>query len=83
MIPNRAITKQGGQSTVRVLTGDVFEQRVVTTGISNTQYTEITGGLSEGEKVVIQTTASTTAITNQSSSPMGGPPDGGGGPPPF
>lgn len=70
MVPNRAITKQKGQSYVTVeKTGDkgtTQEQVAVTTGISNSQYTEITEGIAEGDTVVIPiTTSSSSSSTDQ------------------
>ncbi|MDP2931454.1 MAG: hypothetical protein Q8O05_03005, partial [Chloroflexota bacterium] len=61
LVPTRAIIRQGQQITVQVIKNSVIESRIITTGISNNQYTEVTEGLSEGEKVVIQ--ASTTGTT--------------------
>jgi RND family efflux transporter MFP subunit len=91
MVLSRAISKQGTDSIVHVVKGETTETMVVKTGITNTQYTEITEGLSEGEQVAIMTTTSSTkATTTQSTSsqsmPMmnmgGGAPPSGGGPPP-
>jgi HlyD family secretion protein len=72
MAPNRAISKQGTNSIVKIEKGETPEIRVVKTGISNSQYTEITEGLSEGEKVII--TSTTTSTTTQSSSSQPRPP---------
>jgi hypothetical protein len=84
MVPNKAVSRQGSDKVVKVLEGDKTETRVVKVGISNSQYTEIVEGLSEGEQVVISTTTTTTQ-TGTSQSSMGGmgvgPP--GGGAPPF
>lgn len=84
MVPNRAITRSGGQTTVQVLKGDTPEERIIKTGIANVTYTEVTEGLSEGDKVVLPQ-ATTTTSTQQSSQGqtfripgLGGPP---GGPP--
>jgi len=70
MVPNGAITTQGRQSYVQVMSAEgTPEERAITTGISNWQYTEVTEGLSEGEQVVVtQGTASTT----QQQGPPGG-----------
>jgi len=70
LVPNGAITTQGWQSYVQVMSADgTTEERLITTGISNWQYTEVTEGLSEGEQVVVtQGTASTT----QQEGPPGG-----------
>jgi len=89
LVPSTAITSQGGQSFVRVVTATgAVEERAVQTGLSDYQYTEITQGLSEGDKVEITsastTAAATTAAVNQQ--PSGGMMipglDSGGGAPP-
>jgi RND family efflux transporter MFP subunit len=66
LVPNGAIITQGGQSYVQVVLADgTVEDRAITTGISNWQYTEITEGLSEGELVVIPEGTSTSSTTGQ------------------
>ena len=63
LVPNTAITTQLGQAYVQVmLPSGITEKRVIKTGISNWQYTEVTDGLKEGEKVVVPqgTTSSST-----------------------
>jgi len=67
LIPNSAITTQGRQTYVQVMSQDgIIEERSITTGISDWQYTEVTEGLSEGEQVVVpQGTTTTTSTTQQ------------------
>ncbi|MBA7688727.1 hypothetical protein ES703_97216 [subsurface metagenome] len=66
LVPNSAITSSGRQTYVKVVSPDgVIEDRLVITGISDWQYTEIIEGLSEGEKVVIPETTTTTSTTQQ------------------
>ncbi len=68
LIPNAAITSQGGQIHVQVVSPDgVTEERVIKTGISNWQFTEVTDGLSEGEQVVVPQGTTTTPTGQQSS----------------
>jgi HlyD family secretion protein len=80
LVPNGAITTRGRQTYVQVMSADgTTQERAVTTGISNWQYTEVTEGLSEGEQVVVtQGTAPTTTPQqggNRVIIPgMGGPP---------
>ncbi|MFH1650618.1 MAG: HlyD family efflux transporter periplasmic adaptor subunit [Chloroflexota bacterium] len=76
LVPNSAIIRQGNQNYVTVKNGSTTEQRPVQTGISDWQHTEITGGLTEGEIIVIPqgTTAAATTGTNQ----QGQRPPGGG-----
>lgn len=63
LVPNAAITRSGGQTYVKVLSPDgIIEDRLVTTGISDWQYTEVTEGLSEGDKIVVPETTSTTPV---------------------
>jgi RND family efflux transporter MFP subunit len=67
LVPNGAITSQGRQTHVQVISPDgSIENRAVTTGISNWQYTEVTEGLSEGEQVVVTQVTATTSTTPQS-----------------
>ena len=66
LVPNRAITRQQGVTYVNVLKTDgTLEQRTIKTGISDLQNTEVTDGLTEGEKVVIPQTTSTTTTPTQ------------------
>ncbi|TFH34410.1 MAG: efflux RND transporter periplasmic adaptor subunit [Dehalococcoidia bacterium] len=77
LVPNAAIGKVGNRSVVTVLAEEGSEeQRTITTGISNWQFTEVVDGLEEGE--VIKTYGN-TATTPGNGRPggmfvMGGPP---------
>jgi len=52
LVPNAAISKAGNKAFVTVLLEDgTEEQRSITTGVSNWQYTEILGGLEEGDVI--------------------------------
>jgi RND family efflux transporter MFP subunit len=82
LVPNGAITSRGQQNYVQVVSADgSIEERAVTIGISNWQYTEVTDGLSEGEQVVVTGTTSTTTETNNFGPPGGMMIPMGGGPP--
>jgi len=71
LVPNAAVTKQGGQSYVNVVSASgALEKRVVQTGLSDWQNTEITSGLTEGEKVSVP--QGTTTTTTSSSQNRGG-----------
>jgi len=71
LVHNAAITTQGGQTYVQVMSqGGIIEERSITTGISDWQYTEVTEGLSEGEQVVVPEGTTTTSATEQG--PSGG-----------
>jgi len=72
LVPNGAITSQGRQTYVQVLSPDgTIEQRAITTGISDWQYTEVTEGLSEGEQVIVPQGTATTPATQQQRPPSG------------
>ncbi len=76
MVPNGAVTTEGFQSYVNVIkeSGEK-EKRAVQTGISNWAYTEITEGLSEGERVEV--TLNTSASSNEMRGMFFGPAPGG------
>jgi multidrug efflux pump subunit AcrA (membrane-fusion protein) len=66
LVPNSAITSQGGQSYVHVVSPDgTTKERPVTTGLSDWQYTEVTSGLSEGEKIIVPQGTTITPTTPQ------------------
>ncbi|MFC1992042.1 efflux RND transporter periplasmic adaptor subunit, partial [Chloroflexota bacterium] len=71
LVPNGAITSQGSQTYVQVLSADgTIEERPIQTGISDWQYTEVIDGLSEGDQLVVPQGAntSTTPTSQQSGS---------------
>jgi len=82
LVPNEAITYRGIEAYVQVLSPDgIVEERLIQTGISDWQYTEVTDGLSEGEQVVVP--QATTAPTMPTMPEPGGRmimPFGGGPP---
>jgi len=76
LVPNGAITTQGGQSYVQVLSPDgTIKWRAIKTGITNYVNTEVTDGLSEGEKVTVP--QGTTTTTQQGGQGGGTFPGGG------
>jgi macrolide-specific efflux system membrane fusion protein len=72
LVPNNAITGQGNQTYVQVSKDGITEKRSIQTGISDWQYTEVVGGLSEGEQVVVpqKTTSATTQPQGSFRGPM-------------
>jgi len=74
LVPSKAITTQGRETYVQVVSpSGVTEARAIQTGISDWQYTEVTGGLNEGEQVVVpQGATATTRPTTQQQQPPGG-----------
>jgi multidrug efflux pump subunit AcrA (membrane-fusion protein) len=75
IVPNTAISSRGGQSYVQVVLADgTTEERLVTTGLSSSQYTEIIDGLAEGEEVTVTLlTSSNTNLRIPGMGMMGGP----------
>ena len=66
LVPNSAITSQRGQAYVQVVSPDgTTEERPVTTGLSDWQFTEVIDGLSEGEQVLVPQGSTTTTTTPQ------------------
>ncbi|MDD5082386.1 MAG: HlyD family efflux transporter periplasmic adaptor subunit [Dehalococcoidales bacterium] len=63
LAPNGAITRQGLVTRTQVLVNGLAETREIKTGISNWQYTEVTEGLSEGDRVIV--TQGTTSNQQQ------------------
>ena len=78
LVPNSAITSQGGQTYVQVVSADgTLKVRAITAGISNWQYTEVSEGLTEGEQVaILQGTVAESATQPRPEGMMffGGPP---------
>ena len=70
LVPNQAITTEGRETYVQVLKDGIVEERPIKTGISNWQYTEVTDGLSEGEKVIVPQGTTTMPTTPQQGSRM-------------
>ena len=62
MVPNRALTRQGRDRTVQVISASGPETRKVETGMSNDQSTEVTSGLQEGDELVMPATAVRAAV---------------------
>jgi len=64
LVPNAAITSQGGKIYVQVVSADgVTEERSIKIGISDWQFTEVIDGLSEGEQVVVPGAGTATTPT--------------------
>ncbi len=60
-VPNLAITHTGGQAFVSVYSGGQQTQTQIETGVVGDQFTEGTGGLNDGEQVVIPTVRISTS----------------------
>ncbi|UCG82182.1 MAG: HlyD family efflux transporter periplasmic adaptor subunit [Dehalococcoidia bacterium] len=72
LVPNSAITSRGGQTYIQVEAADgTLVDRQIQTGISDYQFTEVTGGLDEGEQVAVpQGIVATTTEQREPRGPM-------------
>jgi HlyD family secretion protein len=61
IIPSRAITRQGQESTVQVIQGADTQTRTVKTGLSDFSNTEITEGLNEGEQLMVRAASTSSS----------------------
>lgn len=62
LVPNKAITRQGTATSIQVLQSDgTIETRTVQVGASDSRNTEVTQGLNEGDKVIVQSSATRAA----------------------
>jgi HlyD family secretion protein len=78
LVPNRVVIRTGTTTTAQVINSTgAIEVRTITTGASDNRNTEVTRGLAEGEKVIVQSAAARTAT------PAAGGFAIGGGRPPF
>lgn len=76
-VPNLAITRTGGQAYVNVYSGGQQVQTAITTGVVGDTYTEVTGGLNDGEQIVIPSLRSSSG-TGTNRGGFGGGQGGGG-----
>ena len=73
LVPSSAITTEKGQSYVQVISSTgAIEKRAIKTGITDYTNIEVTEGLSEGEKVIVQGTTSTSTSTTSQQRRQGG-----------
>ena len=71
LVPNGAVTSEGLQSYVQVVTASgETEKRAVQTGLSDWQYTEITDGLTEGEQIIVPLNTATSSTTRSTTRGM-------------
>jgi HlyD family secretion protein len=76
VVPNLAITRTAGQAYVNVYSGGQQVPTQVETGVVGDQFTEVTGGLNEGEQVVLPTVRAATGSGSNNGRFGGG--NGGG-----
>jgi HlyD family secretion protein len=75
-VPNLAISHSGGQAFVLVYAGGQQTQTAIETGVVGDQFTEVTGGLNDGEQIVVP---SVRVTTGTGTTRGGGGGFGGGG----
>ena len=75
VVPNLAITHSGGQAFVTVYADGQQTQTQIETGVVGDQFTEVTGGLNDGEQIVIPT----VRVNSSTGNTRGGLGGGGGG----
>jgi HlyD family secretion protein len=73
-VPNLAITHAAGQAYVNAYAGGQQVQTPVETGVVGDQFTEVTGGLNDGEQIVLPT----VKVTSGTGTNRGGGFGGGG-----
>jgi HlyD family secretion protein len=88
VVPNKALSKQGPNTTVQVVNGTTTETRSVQTGLTDGTYTAVTQGLTENDQIIYVIASSSSSSSSASASNgnalqglTGGGPDGGGPPP--
>lgn len=65
LIPSQAIQRSGKDTQVQVVKNGMTETKIIKTGISNWQYTEVTEGLAEGDEAVIPTAIAASPAASQ------------------
>ena len=76
VVPNLAISHLGTQAYVMVYANGAQTQTAVELGVVGDQFTQVTGGLNDGEQVVLPTVRSATGSSTNRAGGFGG---GGGG----
>jgi macrolide-specific efflux system membrane fusion protein len=66
LVPNKAITSRSGRYYVQLVSGVTTTEKVIQTGITDGQNTEVISGLNEGD--VVSTATNITATTTTTSS---------------
>jgi HlyD family secretion protein len=81
--PNEQPAPAAGKKVVWKKVGDTLQPKVITTGVSSLNVTEVIDGLSDGEEIVLELVSAASATPAAPGNPfmMGPrPPGGGGGP---
>ena len=66
LVPNKAITSRSGRYYVQVVSAGTTTEKMIQTGITDGQNTEVTSGLNEGDVVSTATNITATATTTSS-----------------
>jgi RND family efflux transporter MFP subunit len=74
LVPNKAITSQGGRYYVQVVSAGQTTQKMIQTGITDGQNTEVVSGLNAGDVVSTATNIVATTTTTSSQQQRGGSP---------
>jgi HlyD family secretion protein len=74
LVPNKAITSQGGRYYVQVVSAGQTTQKMIQTGITDGQNTEVVSGLNVGDVVSTATNIVATTTTTSSQQQRGGSP---------
>ncbi|HLQ60666.1 MAG TPA: biotin/lipoyl-binding protein [Candidatus Acidoferrales bacterium] len=69
LVPNLAITRIGGQATVMVYSGGQQVRTPIETGVVGDQYTEVTAGLNDVDRVVLPTPRTPSGTTIRGGQP--------------
>ena len=77
-VPNLAVTHTGGQAYVNVYASGKQVATPIDTGVVGDQFTEVTGGLNDGEQIVLPTVRAATGTGSSRSGIFGGGGGGGG-----
>ncbi len=74
LVPNKAITSQGGKYYVQLVSAGKTTQQLIQTGITDGQNTEVVSGLNAGDVVSTATNIVATTTTTSSQQQRGGSP---------
>jgi hypothetical protein len=71
LVPNRAIRRRGDAVVVDVMVDGKVETRTITTGLSDTDNTEVLSGLAEGDLLALPVTTAAGATKTPEALPGG------------
>ncbi len=65
VVPTSALKRRGGKTYVQVLENRQSVEKKIETGLADSQYTEVTAGLNEGEQVITTQRSGNEQVSNQ------------------